>query len=331
MLNNPTKHNDACRSDPAGSTGQTWAALAGLLVLLFGPPLLPPDASANPKSEFPNPLCSPSDPNCVCPGGPTSNFCILQLRINNPKYVHMKLLGDWELTNVRQGSWQFEARPGETIYINRSRDGLTSFGVQFCQTTTFGSDCSAWATETLQEPSQNQLAFCQDYADQAAAAQKQNLKLNCGYTGPRWETKSKDNYNACAGSPTAALWPNETTGRANDLQACVTKINTPPPPPKNFSGAFQVSMLPLGDFVFNMSQNGNAINGTMANADPKNNGTLQGTVESDNSHVTFTFVQPQINQSGHGRFWLELTLDHLAGRYFIDGRDPVFLLDGTRK
>src|SRR5262249_43011306 len=104
----------------------------------------------------------------------------------------------------------------------------TKFSAQACERQgVLGSNCTDWSNFVLAEPSGQQLEFCQDYADKAAAAEKENVKLNCSYTGPRWTTDPEDNYNACAASPTADIWPNETAARANDLQTCKNKAAPP--------------------------------------------------------------------------------------------------------
>jgi hypothetical protein len=69
----------------------------------------------------------------------------------------------------------------------------------------------------------------------------------------------------------------------------------------------------------------------LVNADPQLNGTIQGSLEADNQHVAFSYVQPQLNTGGHGRFWMELTKDKLGGRFFFNGQQAVRLLEGTRK
>ncbi len=299
------------------------AALLSLFVCLL---LLPNTLRAAP--------CQPSK-DCICPGGPNSNFCILQLRLNNPKYVHMKLLGDWELANVRQGNWQFEARPGEQIYVNRSNDGLTSFGIQFCQKTLLSSDCSSWATMTLQESSQKQFAACEKYADKAVAAAKQNISNNCGFPSDGRFSKDHDwHRNWCVNLADADrhFMTDETNARQQGLNDCQAKIAANAAEvAKNFTGNWSVSMQPVGDFTLVLRQQGPAISGQMVNADPTKNGTIQGSLESDNQHVSFSYVQPQINAGGQGRFWMELTKDKLGGRFSINGEQAVRLLDGTRK
>ena len=86
----------------------------------------------------------------------------------------------------------------------------------------------------------------------------------------------------------------------------------PPPPVKNFGGTWNVDLSGT-QFTFILTQQGSAINGQMVSADPQKNGTLQGSLEADKQHVTFSYVQPQLNTGGHGRFWLEGTVDKLGG------------------
>ena len=300
------------------------AALLGLFVCLL---LLPNPLRASG-------LCQPSK-DCTCPGGPGSNFCILQLRINNPKYVHMKLLGDWEFANVRQGNWQFEARPGEQIYVNRSKDGLTSFGIQFCQKTLTGSDCSSWATMTLQEPSQQQFAACEKYADNAVAAAKKNVSDNCGFPSEgRFSTDRKAHYDWCVNLADADrhFMDDETNARQQGLNDCKAKIAANAAEvAKNFTGTWIVSMQPVGDFTFVLTQQGPAVNGQMVNADPTKNGTIQGSLEFG-QHPCKLQLRPAADQRGRPGTLLDgITKDKLGGRFFINGDQAVRLLDGTRK
>ena len=189
--------------------------LPGLVALL----LAPATAAANPPSKFQDPLCG--GPNCVCFG---PNFCVLQLRINNQKLVHFKPLGDWEFINVLgRAMKQFEARPGETVYVNRSTNGPTSFGAQFCKSSLTGSTCSPWTTVTLQEPTTVQLEECENYANQAVQAAKDNVSLNCGYGGGRWADDYKAHYNACAFAPGSPPILAETEARTRDLATCKNK------------------------------------------------------------------------------------------------------------
>ena len=124
----------------------------------------------------------------------------------------------------------------------------------------------------------------------------------------------------------------ETQARAQDLNGCIAKIKAQKVEvAKNFTGTWTVSMQPVGDFTFVLTQQGPAVNGQMVNADPQKNGTIQGSLEGDNQHVSFSYVQPQINAGGQGRFWMEVTKDKLGGRFFINGEQAVRLLDGTRK
>ena len=312
---------------PSTLLGLTMPQLSVRAAVLLCALLLPQTSGASP-------LCQPSK-DCICPGGPNSNFCILQLRINNPQYVHFKLLGDWEFVNLRQGTNQSEVKPGVMTYVRRSPDGPTSFGVQFCQRTfTGGTNCSTWATMTLQEPTAAQLHDCETYADKAVAIYKQSKKVPCGFDGGRWTDDRKSHYNWCANLADADrhFMNDETNARQQGLNDCKAKIAANAAEvAKNFTGNWSVSMQPVGDFTFVLSQQGPAISGQMVNADPTRNGTLQGSLENDNQHVSFSYVQPQLNAGGQGRLWMELTKDKLGGRFFINGEQAVRLLDGTRK
>ena len=287
-----------------------------------------------PHTSGASPLCQPSK-DCICPGGPGSNFCILQLRINNPQYVHFKLLGDWEFVNLRQGTNQSEVKPGVTTYVKRSPDGPTSFGVQFCKRTfTGGTNCSTWATMTLQEPTAGQLHACETYADKAVGIYKQSKKVPCGFHDGRWTDDRKSHYNWCANLSDADrhFMQSETDARQQGLNDCKAKVaakNAPPPPPKNYGGTWAVDLSGV-PYTFVLTQQGPAINGQMVSSDPQRNGTLQGSMEPD-GRATFSYVQPQLNTGGHGRFWLEGTVDKLGGRFFFNGEQAVRLLEGSRK
>jgi hypothetical protein len=179
--------------------------------------------------------CPPAGPNCICRFG----WCIRQLRLNVPQYVHLQVTVSPAVAGrgnpreqILQNGVQQEIPSGSVFYIQRSKTGSTKLTIQYCEQSlnpVGGSTCTDWFNFVLPEPSGQQLEFCRDYADKAAAAEKENVKSNCGYTGPRWTTDPKENYNACAGSPDAAIWPNETAARANDLQTCGKQKATPLP------------------------------------------------------------------------------------------------------
>ena len=53
-------------------------------------------------------------------------------------------------------------------------------------------------------------------------------------------------------------------------------------------------------------------------------------MESD-GRAKFSYVQPQLNTGGSGRFWLTETVDKLTGRFSFNGEQALRLLEGTRK
>ena len=121
----------------------------------------------------------------------------------------------------------------------------------------------------------------------------------------------------------------------NDCQAKIASANAEAAKQKaeavkNFTGTWAVDLSGV-PYTFVLKQQGPAITGQLVNADPQLNGTIQGSLEADNQHVAFSYVQPQLNTGGHGRFWMELTKDKLGGRFFFNGQQAVRLLEGTRK
>jgi hypothetical protein len=276
-----------------------------------------------------------ASPNCHCVEKPYP-LCVEQLRINNPKYVHLKIYIWTEFWQLRQGSAQQEGKDSEQICVTRPKDSnTTTVSVQQCTGNWIrGAQCHGWNVFNLPEPSQQQFAACEDYADEAVDAGKSAIANKCGFSGGRWSTNRKEHYNWCANLADADrhFMDSETQARAQDLNGCIAKIKAQKVEvAKNFTGTWTVSMQPVGDFTFVLTQQGPAVNGQMVNADPLKNGTIQGSLEGDNQHVSFSYVQPQINAGGQGRFWMEVTKDKLGGRFFINGEQAVRLLDGTRK
>ena len=282
----------------------------------------------------------PRGPNCTC-FYPSKTMCVQQLRINNPKFVHLKV---WVLGNSNGSLWQIrqdrsqqkEGTDGQQTYVKRSPDDpVTHFSVQRCENTFVGStSCDGWQQVYLLEPSVGQLEACNSYADKAAAAAKDNTKLKCGYEGERWTSDRKAHFNFCAANPASDNIKIETNARKNDLQACTAKVAAanaplpPPPPPKNYTGTWDVT-LSGAPFTLVLRQQGPAISGQLVNADPQLNGTLQGSVESD-GRAKFSYVQPQLNTGGSGRLWLTETVDKLTGRFSFNGEQALRLLEGCR-
>ena len=299
-----------------------------------------------PGSALAGPENCPRGPNCTC-FYPYQRMCVQQLRINNPKYVHLKV---WVLGNINGSIWQIrqegfpqiEGKDGEQIYITRPRDSrVTSFAVQRCVNTFVGAtSCNGWQTANLKEPSVNDLEACNAYADKAVAFYKQAKKLNCGYEDGFWTGNRKAHYNWCANLADGDRHqPDEhNNGRQQGLNDCQAKIASANAEAakqkaeavKNFTGTWAVDLSGV-PYTFVLKQQGPAITGQMVNADPQLNGTIQGSLEADNQHVAFSYVQPQLNTGGHGRFWMELTKDKLGGRFFFNGQQAVRLLEGTRK
>ena len=277
-----------------------------------------------------------SSPNCHCVGV-SSRICVDQQRINNPSAVHLRIYIWDEFWQLRQGSAQQEGKAGELVYVTRPKDSsTTTVSVQQCTGNWIhGAQCDGWIVFNLPEPSQKQLQACDKYADKAVAAAKENISNSCGFPSEgRFSKDRKSHWNWCANLADADrhFMDDETNARQQGLNNCKAKIAANAAEvAKNFTGNWSVSMQPVGDFTFVLTQQGPAVNGQMVNADPQRNGTLQGSLENDNQHVSFSYVQPQLNAGGQGRFWMELTKDKLGGRFFINGEQAVRLLDGTRK
>ena len=281
--------------------------------------------------------CPTPGPNCTCFPTP---ICVEQLHINNPEVVHLKV---YVLGNINGAIWQIrqngqiEGNNGEQTYVYRSADeSHTNFSLQRCaKTFTGATSCNGWEQASLAEPSVKQLKACDKYADKAVAAAKENISNSCGFPSDgRFSKDRKGHWNWCANLADADrhFMNDETNARQQGLNDCKAKIAANAAEvAKNFTGSWAVSMQPVGDFTFVLTQQGPAVNGQMVNADPTKNGTIQGSLENDNQHVSFSYVQPQSNAGGQGRFWMELTKDKLGGRFFINGEQAVRLLDGTRK
>ena len=65
----------------------------------------------------------------------------------------------------------------------------------------------------------NTATFCDRYARQAQAQQEDNRKLDCGFTGGRWQPNRNAHYNWCKRTPFETV-DSETKARARQLEAC---------------------------------------------------------------------------------------------------------------
>jgi hypothetical protein len=311
-------------------TKQVQGALLSLLLCLL---LMPDVAKANPESTFREGPCV-ADKSCICHN---MYFCVKPARKHDVSKVHFRIYASHEYYNVLQkGLRQFEAKYGNLVSVRRSHDGPTMFSVQLCKGTTFGSDCMPYVNFTLNEPTVPQLQKCEAYADKAAATYKQAKTLNCGFKDGYWVEDRNSHYNWCANLADADRnQPDEhTKARQQGLTDCKAKIAAanapppPPPPPKNYGGTWEVD-LSGAKYTFILTQQGPAITGQIVSADPKRNGTLQASMESD-GRAMFSYVQPQLNTGGSGRFWLTETVDKLTGRFSVNGEQALRLLDGCR-
>lgn len=70
--------------------------------------------------------------------------------------------------------------------------------------------------------------YCRNYANQAVAQQKTNLRLKCNYTGAFWHLNYNNHYNWCVSASTGKPASQEKA-RRDALTRC-TKIPPPPPP-----------------------------------------------------------------------------------------------------
>jgi hypothetical protein len=60
---------------------------------------------------------------------------------------------------------------------------------------------------------------CNEYADAAVAANRENTSLSCGFTGARWSNVRSGHFQWCMANPENAS-RSEATGRRSQLQAC---------------------------------------------------------------------------------------------------------------
>jgi hypothetical protein len=283
-------------------------------------------------------LCPQRECHCAT----TGYDCLKILPIKNPAYVHFQVInkgGDY-FTQIRlmKGSKQWEAKNGQVIYVPRGKE-KTEVKIQGCLDALTGIYCGqgvGWTHLALRVPSGNALAACEAYADKAVATYTQAKKLNCGFKDGYWVEDRTSHYNWCANLADGDRHqPDEhTKARQQGLKDCKAKIaaaNAPPPPPppvKNYGGTWDVEMSGA-KYTLVLTQQGPAITGQIINADPRLNGTVQGSMESD-GRAKFSYVQPQANTGGSGRFWLSESVDKLSGRFTFNGDQALRLLEGCR-
>lgn len=63
---------------------------------------------------------------------------------------------------------------------------------------------------------------CRDYAQAAVAQHQENVRLGCGFIGPRWSNDKEGHYQWCLGTK-GSFAASENTARQNDLQSCRSK------------------------------------------------------------------------------------------------------------
>ena len=304
--------------------------VAALLSICFF--LVPRAALAGPENCPPGPNCQ-----CVEPRG----LCIEQLHLNNPNSVHIKVyvLGNinGSIWQIIQGGKQTEGGDGAQTYVRRAKDGPTMFSAQRCDYTFVGStSCHGWHQVALAEPSANQLHACEDYAEQAVAAAKDNVKFSCGYGGGRWADDYKAHYNACAFAPQSDAIKAERVARVNDLQTCKDKAAGPPPTPvlqsapppvegsswKHFVGVWDTNVQPDKRIELEMYQQGSLVQGNYAGG-----GRIAG--RAVGNELTFSWTQP--GGSGTGKFFITDDETSFSGT-FSTAQDPNrFFAWGGRK
>ena len=137
---------------------------------------------------------------------------------------------DWYNVIV-PGHPQAELKVGGTLTLSIQPDGTATYSVQACWHNVATSNCNGWAQITR---SFAPASTCQSYMDAAMTAINQSDNLGCGFNGSRWDHNALDHLNACLKfvGDWQSFVNNETSGRANDLAACKTRIAaaTPCPP-----------------------------------------------------------------------------------------------------
>ncbi len=61
---------------------------------------------------------------------------------------------------------------------------------------------------------------CQEYARKAIEEATEARRLNCGFSGPRWDASYSEHYNACVATGNFGWYNQETNARAQELAAC---------------------------------------------------------------------------------------------------------------
>ena len=275
----------------------------------------------------------PRGPDCQCFNH--DSLCIQQLHVNNPDSVHIKLyvLGNingaiWQV--LQKGAKQQEGKDGQQTYVRRGKDGPTAFSAQRCVYNFVGAtNCDGWQQVYLSEPTANQLHGCEDYANEAVAAAKGNVKYNCGYTGGRWADDYKAHYNACAFAPASDAIRNEGVARKNDLQTCKDKASAnanasatpqlpPAPPPvpgttwKRFVGSWDCSVQPDKRLTLDLYQQGSHVGGSYTGG-----GSITG--RAVGNELIFNWTQP--GGSGTGHFFIADDETSFSGT-FATAADP---------
>jgi hypothetical protein len=272
-------------------------AVLGLIACL----MLSAAARANPRSTFVDPLCG--GPNCTCV---FAFLCVVQLRINNPELVHIKILfSGFDSMQVRQGAKQWTVKKsGDVIYVPRSSQGPTSISLP---------SAGGWIPVNLTEPTTVELEECENYANKAVQAAKDNVNFKCGYSGGRWAADYKAHYNACAFAPGSPPILAETKARTDDLATCKNKTTAKVESAKDFNGSWSVTTSQGGAFKFLLTQQGTVVTGQMINGgEPKYSGTLSGTLRPD-GQVGFRFNQPGIDTAGSGAFYFHPDANNFIG------------------
>ena len=61
---------------------------------------------------------------------------------------------------------------------------------------------------------------CNQYAEQAVAQQRENLRLKCGFGGPKWSMDGKAHYKWCKEGNRGSIAGGELEKRENRLKKC---------------------------------------------------------------------------------------------------------------
>jgi hypothetical protein len=169
---------------------------------------------------------------------------------------------------------------------------------------------------------------CDRYADEATSSANQNIKFNCGFTGPAWITDRSAHYRWCLqfGSGAAKA---EGEGRQAKLKQCTDAIQGRTlgkrkkgsvTSSQGFAGTWDTEMIPGGSFSVTFAQQGSRVTGQFIN------GSVEGTLEGNDVLDFIVTFPPSVK--GRGRLTLYEGGKVFDGRWTFDS-DPTRLRGWT--